>query len=108
MMLSCDKVSRDLSSWTAEQFSLVQKFAPEKHPLMFPVDEQPINLTLDKCVDLLGDIHIKIMREFDFRDQLSERVQLHQAGLLVMILIDALTRSGISGTETLMWEQGDA
>lgn len=108
MMLSCDKVSRDISSWTAEQFSLVQKFSPEKHPLMFPVDEQPIYLTLDKCADLLGDIHIKIMREFDFRDQLSERVQLHQAGLLVMILIDALTRSGISGTETLMWEQGDA
>lgn len=108
MMLSCNKVSRDLSSWTAEQFSLVQKFAPANNPLMFPVDEKPIYVTLDKCVDQLGDIHIKIMREFDFRDQLSERVQLHQAGLLVMILIDQLTRSGIAGTETLTWEQGDA
>lgn len=108
MMLTCAKVGCDMASWTAEQFSLVQKFAPAKHPLMFPIDEQPICLTLDKCVDLLGDIHIKIIREFDFRDQLSERVQLHQAGLLVMILIDTLTRSGISGTESLTWEQDDA
>lgn len=108
MMLSCNKVSRDIGSWTAEQFSLVQKFAPASHPLMFPVDEKPIYLTLDKCVDQLGDIHIRIIRDFEHRDQLSEKVQLHQAGLLVMILIDTLTRSGIAGTETLEWDQGDA
>lgn len=108
MMLSCAKVGRDIGSWTAEQFSLVQKFAPANHPLMFPVDERPIYLTLNKCVDQLGDIHIRIIRDFEHRDQLSEKVQLHQAGLLVMILIDSLTRSGISGTEVLEWEQGDA
>jgi hypothetical protein len=108
MMLSCAKVGHDIGSWTAEQFSLVQKFAPANHPLMFPVDERPIYLTLNKCVDQLGDIHIRIIRDFEHRDQLSEKVQLHQAGLLVMILIDALTRSGISGTEVLEWEQGDA
>lgn len=107
MMLSCNKVSRDLSAWTPEQFSLVQKFAPANHPLMFPVDEKPIYLTLDKCVDQLSDIHIRIIRDFDFRDQLSERVQLHQAGLLVMILMDLLMRSGIAGTETLTWDCGD-
>lgn len=108
MMLSCDKVSRDLSSWTAEQFSLVQKFAPAHHPLMFPVDEKPIYQTLNKFVDQLGDIHIAIVREFQYREQHADRVQLHQAGLLVTILIDQLNRSGISGTETLLWEQGDA
>jgi hypothetical protein len=108
MMLSCNKVSRDLASWTAEQFTLVQKFSPANHPLMFPVDERPIYLTLNKCVDLVGDIHIAIIREFQYREQHADRVQLHQAGLLVTILIDQLNRSGISGTETLEWEQGDA
>lgn len=108
MMLSCNKVSRDLSSWTAEQFSLVQKFAPSGCPLMFPKSEEPINQPLNKFVSQLDDIHIRIVNEFQFSMQHAERVQLHQAGLLVMILIDQLTRSGIAGTETLTWEQGDA
>lgn len=107
MLLSCDKVSLELSSWTAEQFSLVQKFTPANHPLMFPVDEKPIYQTLNKIADLVDDIHIAIVREFQHRTQHADRVQLHQAGLLVTILIDQLTRSGIAGTETLTWEQGD-
>jgi hypothetical protein len=108
MMLSCNKVSRDISSWTAEQFSLVQKFASSKCPLMFASTDAPIEHSLDTFVSLLGDIHTSIINEFQFSMQHAERVQLHQAGLLVMILIDQLTRSGISGTEILTWEHGDA
>lgn len=93
-MLLKNENGKVLAQWTQEQYLLVQKFMPEECDLFNLIDNEWAT-HLFMVERALTDVHYKIMQEFNFRDHLHEKVQLHQAGLLVCTMQDNMMRLGL-------------
>ncbi|AFH14906.1 hypothetical protein LU11_gp375 [Pseudomonas phage Lu11] len=85
-----------LAEWTVEQYLLVQKFVDSSNrPLMLTVGTKSQPMALHEFQTALDNAEDELLEELVKREQIPERIQVFQAGMLINILRDKLLRVGL-------------
>ncbi|MNE03035.1 hypothetical protein D3C80_955240 [compost metagenome] len=85
-----------LAEWTVEQYLLVQKFvAAGNRCLMLSVGTKSQPMALHEFQTALDNAEDELLHELVQRQQIPERIQIFQAGMLLNILRDKLMRLGL-------------
>jgi len=105
-----DADGKVLSIWTAEQYAQVCKFArppknqPVKTPFTLDSGEQ-MTCTAASFMHWLRDAHDGFAVMLDSKTvTTADKIQIYQAGLLVMILLDKMERANFVPWKPLVWK----
>lgn len=93
-----------LAEWSAEQYLLVQKFVGQSNGLLLmPIGTASRMLALHEFQSALDNAEDELLEELVNREQIPERIQIFQAGMLLNIMRDKLLRCGLHHDTEVVW-----